>query len=41
MKDAIDQDRYVLGGLTHAQARDLAKNLMVIMPDAVVWTKEV
>lgn len=40
MKDAIDQDRFVLGGLTHAKATSLVQNLQNILPGTPVWMEE-
>ncbi|ALF00415.1 hypothetical protein SEA_ARCHIE_119 [Mycobacterium phage Archie] len=40
MKDAIDDDRFVLDGLNHAKASSLVKNLQGILPDSVVWMEE-
>ncbi|WZB38396.1 hypothetical protein SEA_BAZZLE_118 [Mycobacterium phage Bazzle] len=40
MKDAIDEDRFVLDRLNHAQASSLVKNLKGILPDSVIWMEE-
>ncbi|AEK07146.1 hypothetical protein JOEDIRT_115 [Mycobacterium phage JoeDirt] len=40
MKDAIDDDRFVLSGLNHTQASSLVRNLKNILPDAHVWMEE-
>ncbi|QXO14357.1 hypothetical protein SEA_CHASER_128 [Mycobacterium phage Chaser] len=40
MKDAIDDDRIVLGDIDHEKADRLVNNLLGIMPDANVWMEE-
>jgi hypothetical protein len=39
MKNDIDQDRFVLSGLNHAQACRLVDNLKDILPGRPVWSE--